>query len=280
MGFAFAIKVPMAPLHTWLPAAHVEAPTAGSVILASILLKLGTYGFVRFCLPITPQASVYFAPLVFGISIVSIIYGGYVALGQSDMKRLIAYSSVAHMGFVTLGTFLFNRNGLEGAMMQMINHGITTGALFLCVGIIYERSHSRLITVNSGISKIMPIYIGFLGLFSLSSMAFPGTNSFVGELLVLLGTFVDHKWVGALTIPGVVLAAAYMLRLLQKIAWGGKGNPSFTDMNLREIIYLAPLVILVLWIGFSPGPFLEVMHSSIDHLIQQVQAGNAAVLIK
>lgn len=280
MAFAFAIKVPMAPLHTWLPAAHVEAPTAGSVILASILLKLGTYGFVRFCLPITPQASVYFAPYVFAISIISIIYGGYVALGQVDMKRLIAYSSVAHMGFVTLGTFVFNRNGIEGAMMQMINHGVTTGALFLCVGIIYERSHSRLISVNSGISKIMPIYIGFLGLFSLSSMAFPGTNSFVGELLVLLGTFVEHRWVGALVIPGVVLAAAYMLRLLQKIAWGGEGNPSFSDMNLREIVYLAPLAILVLWIGFSPGPFLEVMHASVDHLIQQVQAGNAALLVK
>lgn len=280
MGFAFAIKVPMAPLHTWLPAAHVEAPTAGSVILASILLKMGTYGFVRFCLPITPQASVYFAPYVFGISIVSIIYGGYVALGQSDMKRLIAYSSVAHMGFVTLGTFLFNKNGLEGAILQMINHGITTGALFLCVGIIYERSHSRLISVNSGISSIMPIYIGFLGFFSLSSMAFPGTNSFVGELLVLIGTFTGNKIVGALTIPGVVLAAAYMLRLLQKIAWGGKGNPAFKDMNVREIIYLVPLAIFVLWIGFSPGPFLDVMHASVDHLIQQVQAGSALALVK
>ncbi|MGA3084421.1 MAG: NADH-quinone oxidoreductase subunit M [Thermodesulfobacteriota bacterium] len=280
MGFAFAIKVPMAPLHTWLPAAHVEAPTAGSVILASVLLKMGTYGFVRFCLPITPQASVYFAPYVFGISIISILYGGYVALGQSDMKRLIAYSSVAHMGFVTLGTFMFNKSGLEGAILQMINHGVTTGALFLCVGIIYERSHSRLISVNSGISSIMPIYIGFLGFFSLSSMAFPGTNSFVGELLVLIGTFLDHKLIGALAIPGVVLAAAYMLRLLQKIAWGGKGNPTFKDMNVREIIYLAPLVVFVLWIGFNPGPFLDVMHASVAHLIEQVQAGNALALVK
>ncbi|OGP50943.1 MAG: NADH-quinone oxidoreductase subunit M [Deltaproteobacteria bacterium RBG_13_43_22] len=280
MGIAFAIKVPMAPLHTWLPAAHVEAPTAGSVILASVLLKMGTYGFVRFCLPILPQASIYFAPYVFWISIISILYGGYVALGQSDMKRLIAYSSVAHMGFVTLGTFLFNKSGLEGAMLQMINHGVTTGALFLCVGIIYERSHSRLISINSGISKIMPVYIGFLGLFSLSSMAFPGTNSFVGELLVLIGTFADNKLIGALTIPGVVLAAAYMLRLLQKIAWGGQGNPSFKDMNLREIVYLVPLAIFVLWIGFSPGPFLDVMHASVDHLIQQVQAGSALALVK
>ncbi|HMK66726.1 MAG TPA: NADH-quinone oxidoreductase subunit M [Thermodesulfobacteriota bacterium] len=279
-GIAFAIKVPMAPLHTWLPAAHVQAPTAGSVILASILLKMGTYGFVRFCLPITPQASVYFAPYVLWISIISIVYGGFVALGQSDMKRLIAYSSVAHMGFVTLGTFMFNKHGLEGAILQMINHGITTGALFLCVGIIYERSHSRLIADNSGLTKIMPIYIGFLGLFCLSSMAFPGTNSFIGELFVLLGAFFSNKMIGALTIPGVVLAAAYMLRLLQKIAWGGKGNPHFFDLNAREIIYLIPLAIFVLWIGFAPTPFLDVMHASVDHLIKQVQAANALAMVR
>jgi NADH-quinone oxidoreductase subunit M len=279
-GIAFAIKVPMAPLHTWLPAAHVEAPTAGSVILASILLKMGTYGFVRFCLPITPQASVYFAPYILWISIISIIYGGYVALGQSDMKRLIAYSSVAHMGFVTLGTFVFNKNGLEGAILQMINHGITTGALFLCVGIIYERSHSRMIADNSGLTKIMPYYIGFFGLFSLSSLGFPGTNSFIGELFVLLGTFVDQKMFGFLSIPGVVLAATYMLRLLQKMAWGKKSDHHFYDLEAREIIYLAPLAIFIIWIGFAPGPFLDVMHASVDHLVKQVQAGNAVALVK
>ncbi|MBI5585909.1 MAG: NADH-quinone oxidoreductase subunit M [Deltaproteobacteria bacterium] len=278
MAIAFAIKVPMAPFHTWLPAAHVEAPTAGSVLLASVLLKMGTYGFVRFCLPITPQASLYFAPLMLWISVISILYGGYVALGQSDMKRLIAYSSVAHMGFVTLGTFLFNKNGLEGAMLQMINHGITTGALFLCVGIIYERSHSRQIMDNAGLGKIMPLYVGFLGFFSLSSMAFPGTNSFVGELLVLIGAFSRELFFGVLTIPGVVLAAAYMLRLLQKIAWGGPGNSAFVDLNLREIVYLIPLALLVLWIGFAPTPFLDVMHASVEHLIQQVQAGQAVAL--
>jgi NADH-quinone oxidoreductase subunit M len=279
-AIAFAIKVPMAPFHTWLPAAHVEAPTAGSVILASILLKMGTYGFLRFCLPITPEASIYFAPLILVISVVSISYGGYVALGQTDMKRLIAYSSVAHMGFVTLGTFIFNKNGLEGAILQMINHGITTGGLFLCVGIIYERTHSRLITVNSGLGKIMPLYVGLFGFFSLSSMAFPGTNSFVGELLVLIGTFTGHKVFGFLTIPGVVLAAAYMLRLLQKIAWGERDqgeNHHFSDLNAREFVYLVPLAVLVLWIGFAPGPFLEVMHATVDHLIQQVQAGGQAV---
>jgi NADH-quinone oxidoreductase subunit M len=277
---AFAIKVPMAPFHTWLPAAHVEAPTAGSVLLASVLLKMGTYGFIRFCLPITPQASIYFAPYLLWLSIISILYGGYVALGQSDMKRLIAYSSVAHMGFVTLGIFIFNRQGIEGAILQMINHGITTGALFLCVGIIYERSHSRLIMDNAGIGKIMPLYVGFLGFFSLSSMAFPGTNSFVGELLVLIGTFSGHKLLGALTIPGVVLAAAYMLRLLQKIAWGGKGNTTFLDLNLREIIYLIPLALLVLWVGFSPGPFLDIMHASVNHLIEQLQAADALALAR
>jgi NADH-quinone oxidoreductase subunit M len=280
-GIAFAIKVPMAPFHTWLPAAHVQAPTAGSVLLASVLLKMGTYGFVRFCLPIAPQASVYLAPYLLWISIISIIYGSYVALGQSDMKRLIAYSSVAHMGFVTLGTFLFNKSGIEGAILIMINHGITTGALFLCVGIIYERTHSRLIKDNSGLSKIMPVYIGFLGLFCLSSMGFPGTNSFIGELLVLIGAFLDNKLIGFVSIPGVVLAAAYMLRLLQKIAWGKQGDGHhFFDLNAREIIYLIPLAIFVIWIGFAPNPFLDVMHVSVDHLIKQVQAGSALVLVK
>jgi NADH-quinone oxidoreductase subunit M len=279
-GIAFAIKVPMAPFHTWLPAAHVEAPTAGSVLLASVLLKMGTYGFVRFCLPITPNASLYFAPYILIISIVSIIYGGYVALGQSDMKRLIAYSSVAHMGFVTLGTFLFSRHGIEGAVLQMINHGITTGALFLCVGIVYERSHSRLIADNSGLGKIMPVYIGFFGFFCLSSMAFPGTNSFVGELLVLIGAFSGNRLIGALSIPGVLLAAAYMLRLLQKITWGGKGSSHFFDLNIREIVYLAPLAIFVLWIGFAPGPFLSVMHETVSHLMEQVQAADAVALVR
>jgi NADH-quinone oxidoreductase subunit M len=184
------------------------------------------------------------------------------------------------MGFVTLGTFVFNKNGLEGGILQMINHGITTGGLFLCVGIIYERTHSRLIAVNSGLGKIMPIYVGLFGLFSLSSMAFPGTNSFVGELLVLIGTFTAHKVFGFLAIPGVVLAAAYMLRLLQKIAWGereeGEGH-HFFDLNAREVVYLVPLALLVLWIGFAPAPFLDVMHATVDHLIQQVQAGGQTV---
>ncbi len=276
-AFAFAIKVPMFPFHTWLPAAHVEAPTAGSVILASLLLKMGTYGFVRFCLPIVPIGSLYFTPLIITLSIASIIYGGYVALGQSDMKRLIAYSSVGHMGFVTLGTFLFNSQGIEGAILQMINHGITTGALFILVGIIYERSHSRLISDNAGIGKIMPIYVAFLGLFSLSSLAFPGTNSFVGEILVLVGTFMKKKILLAFVIPGALLAAAYMLRLLQKIVWGGTGNPSFWDLNVREIITLAPLAVLVLVIGFAPSPLIKIMHKSVEHLINQVESAKVVL---
>ncbi len=273
-ALAFAIKVPMFPFHTWLPAAHVEAPTAGSVILASILLKMGGYGFLRFCLPMTPQASVYFMPLLLGLSIASIIYGGYVALGQSDMKKLIAYSSVGHMGFVTLGIFVFNAQGIEGAILQMVNHGITTGALFLCVGMIYERTHSRMIADNSGIGKIMPIYVTFFGIFSLSSLAFPGTNSFVGEFLVLIGAFVKNKVVGFLAIPGAIMAAAYMLRLLQKIVWGERGKASVTDLNMREVVTLVPLVVFVFWIGFGPAPFLKVTQASVARLVEQMNAAD------
>lgn len=226
MALAFAIKVPMFPFHTWLPAAHVEAPSAGSVYLASILLKMGTYGFLRFCLPLTPLASQYFAPMMIALSIASILYGGLCALGQSDIKKLIAYSSVGHMGFVTLGIFIFNVRGVEGAIMQMLNHGITTGALFMMIGAVYERSHSRELSDNLGLGKFMPIYMGFFGLFTLSSFGFPGTNSFVGEALVLFGVFDFSYWVGALTIPGAMIAAAYMLRIALKMAWGEPPSPN------------------------------------------------------
>jgi NADH-quinone oxidoreductase subunit M len=270
---AFAIKVPMFPFHTWLPAAHVEAPTAGSVVLASVLLKMGTYGFLRFCLPITPQASLTFMPFILWLSIAGIIYGGFTALAQRDMKKLIAYSSVGHMGFVTLGIFVFNSHGIEGAILQMINHGVTTGALFILVGMIYERTHSRELALASGVGKFMPIYVTFLGFFSLSSLAFPGTNSFIGEFLVLAGAFTKTKIVAACAIPGAILAAAYMLRMLQKVVWGGTNNPDqsyLSDLNFREIITLAPLLLFVLWIGLNPGPFLDVMHTSVSNLIQQV----------
>src|SRR5665647_343613 len=207
---AFAIKVPMFPFHTWLPAAHVEAPTAGSVILASVLLKMGTYGFLRFALPITPEATTLLMPYILWLSIAGIIYGGFTALAQQDMKKLIAYSSVGHMGFVTLGIFVLNLEGMEGSILQMINHGITTGALFLCVGMIYERTHSRELRSATGVGKYMPIYVTFLAFFSLSSFGFPGTNSFVGEFMILAGAFKHSIPLALAAIPGAVLAAAYM----------------------------------------------------------------------
>jgi NADH-quinone oxidoreductase subunit M len=265
-AIAFAIKVPMFPFHTWLPAAHTEAPTAGSVFLASILLKMGTYGFLRFCLPITPQASFYFAPFMITLSVIGIIYGGFVCLSQTDMKKLIAYSSVAHMGFVTLGIFTFTLYGLEGAMLQMLNHGVTTGALFLMVGIVYERTHSRQIYDNAGLGKIAPVYVGFFGLFAVSSFAFPGTNSFVGELYVLLGVFAQNRLAGFLAVIGAVLAAAYMLRLLKQITWGREDRGDLKDLNVREIIYLVPLGIFVIWVGLFPRPFVNVMENTLGQL--------------
>jgi len=272
---AFAIKVPMFPFHTWLPAAHVEAPTAGSVILASVLLKMGTYGFLRFCLPITPEATFTFMPYVLWLSIAGILYGGFTALAQQDVKKLIAYSSVGHMGFVTLGIFILNKSGIEGAILQMINHGVTTGALFLCVGMIYERTHTRELALNAGVGKYMPIYVTFLAFFSLSSLAFPGTNSFIGEFLILVGGFTKSKVLAGFAIPGAVLAAAYMLRMLQRMVWGGTKNPDHSallDLGFREIVTLAPLLLFVFWIGLAPKPFLNVMHASVTNLIEQVGA--------
>ena len=270
---SFAIKVPMFPFHTWLPAAHVEAPTAGSVILASVLLKMGTNGFLRFCLPITPDAAHYFAPAILVMSVVAIIYGGFAALAQSDLKKLVAYSSVAHMGFATFGIFSFTQNGLEGATLVMINHGVTTGALFICVGIIYERLHTRDLALASGVGKYMPIFSTFLGLACLSSMAFPGTNSFIGEFLVMAGGFTVSKTLVLCTIPGIVAAAAYNLRMLQKVCYGTPNNPDHSgvaDLNLREILALAPLAVFILWIGLQPQPFIEVMHTSLAHVLTQV----------
>ena len=267
---AFAIKVPMFPFHTWLPAAHVEAPTAGSVILASVLLKMGTYGFLRFAIPITPEATMLLAPAILWLSIAGIIYGGLTALAQSDMKKLIAYSSVGHMGFVTLGIFVLNTAGVEGAILQMINHGITTGALFLCIGMIYERTHSRELRDATGVGKHMPIYVTFLTFFSLSSFGFPATNSFVGEFLILAGTFEYSIPLAMAAIPGAVIAAAYMLRMLQKIVWGGTDNPDqswIKDLNVREIVTLAPFLFFVFWIGLGAQPFIDIIHVSVDNLL-------------
>ena len=270
---SFAIKVPMFPFHTWLPAAHVEAPTAGSVLLASVLLKMGTYGFLRFCLPITPHATRVFAPYILWLSVAAILYGAFAALAQSDLKKLVAYSSVGHMGFATFGIFALNARGLEGATLVMINHGITTGALFIAVGIIYERLHTRDLAAAAGIGKYMPVFSFFLGVFCLSSLAFPGTNSFIGEFLVLSGGFAVSKVLVACAVPGVIAAAAYNLRMLQRVAWGGTQNPGhagLTDLNVREILALAPLLVFVFWIGLHPAPFVNVMHASVQHLLQQV----------
>ena len=271
---SFAIKVPMFPFHTWLPAAHVEAPTAGSVLLASILLKMGTYGFLRFSLPMAPYATRVFTPYVLALSVIAILYGGLTALAQTDLKKLVAYSSVAHMGFATLGIFALNQMGVEGAVLVMLNHGVTTGALFIVVGIIYERLHSRELGQAAGIGRVMPVFATFAGIFALSSLAFPGTNSFIGEFLVMTGGFAVSKAMMVCVVPGVVLAAAYMLRMLQKVAYGGTQNPdhsSLKDLGLREVVTLVPLLVFVFWIGLHPEPFTRVMHASVQHLLEQTQ---------
>jgi len=272
---AFAVKVPMFPLHTWLPDAHVEAPTAGSVILASLLLKMGAYGFLRFSLPMLPDASRAFTPLMVTLSVVAIIYGAYMALAQADLKKLIAYSSVSHMGFVTLGLFAFNIQGIEGAVMQMVNHGITTGGLFLCVGVIYERTHSRQIADNVGLTKPMPCYATLLVIFALSSLGLPGTNSFVGEFMVLAGTFLWSKSVTALASLGIILAAAYILWMVQRVAFGIPSPqflPKLRDVNQREMVALVPLVVLVFWIGLFPNPLLTRMHASVDKVLARTSS--------
>ena len=281
---SFAIKVPMFPFHTWLPAAHVEAPTAGSVLLASVLLKMGTYGFLRFSLPITPLATQLFTPYVLWLSVAAILYGGLTALAQTDLKKLVAYSSVAHMGFATLGIFALNKWGIEGAVLVMINHGVTTGALFIVVGIIYERLHSRELSKAAGIGKTMPIFAMFAGIFALSSLAFPGTNSFIGEFLVMSGGFklalTNPVFMVMMicVVPGVVLAAAYMLRMLQKVAYGGTSNPDHSqikDLGLREILTLTPLLVFVFWIGLHPEPFIRVLDASVKHLLEQTYSAAA-----
>ncbi len=276
---AFAVKVPMFPFHTWLPDAHVEAPTAGSVILASVLLKMGAYGFLRFCLPMLPDGTAAFTPLVLFLSVTAILYGAYMALSQADLKTLIAYSSVSHMGFVTLGIFMFNAQGIEGALLQMVNHGITTGALFLCVGIAYERTHSRMIADYGGLARNMPAFAALFVIFSLSSLGLPGTNSFVGEFLILVGAFLRNRPAAVLATFGVVLAAVYLLWMVQRTMFGPARERSFPlpDLSAREFAVLVPLAALVFFIGLFPGPFLDVMHTSVNHLLREVQPGAVSI---
>ncbi|MGH0356756.1 NADH-quinone oxidoreductase subunit M [Sinorhizobium meliloti] len=270
---AFAVKVPMVPVHTWLPDAHVQAPTAGSIILAGVLLKMGAYGFLRFSLPMLPEASLYYSTLMLALSALAIVYGGLLALAQDDLKKLVAYSSISHMGFVTLGIFALNLRGLEGSILQMFNHGITTGALFLFVGLIYERTHTRSIANYGGLMKAAPVYTAFLALFTLSSMALPGTNAFVGELLVLSGGFAANLAAGAAAVVGALLSAAYLLGMYGKVALGPpsvSARYEIHDVNGREMAAILPLAIFVLWVGLYPRPFLEIIDASVRNLLVQV----------
>ncbi len=272
---SFAVKMPMWPVHTWLPDAHVEAPTAGSVILAGILLKMGGYGFLRFSLPMFPIASQELAPFVFTLSVIAIVYTSLVALAQEDIKKLIAYSSVAHMGFVTMGIFTFQQQGIDGAIFQMLSHGIVSAALFLCVGIIYDRMHTREIAAYGGLADRMPIYATVLMIFTMANVGLPGTSGFVGEFLTLVGAFKVNTWVALFATTGVILSAAYALYLYRRVVFGAleKANlKSIKDMNAREIAIMAPLVILTILFGFYPALLLDVMAVSVKQLVMNFEA--------
>jgi NADH-quinone oxidoreductase subunit M len=277
--FAFAIKVPLFPLHTWLPDAHGEAPTAGSVMLASVLLKLGTYGIVRVCLPMFPEAARECAPWIVGLSIAGIIYGALVAMVQPNMKRLVAYSSVSHLGFVMLGMFALNPLGLEGSVLQMVNHGLSTGGLFLVVGLIYERRHTREISAYSGLAQVMPVYATLTLVLFLASMGLPLLNGFVGELLILQGAFAANRVWACWAVTGVVLGAAYMLWLYQRVFWGKvthEENQKLKDLDRRELATLVPLVALCFWIGVYPKPFLDFLHEPVARIAAVVQPAKFA----
>jgi NADH-quinone oxidoreductase subunit M len=270
---AFAVKVPMWPVHTWLPDAHVEAPTGGSVVLAAIMLKLGAYGFLRFSLPIAPDASQYLAPMMIALSLIAVIYIGFVALVQLDMKKLIAYSSISHMGFVTLGFFIFNQLGVEGALVQMISHGFVSGAMFLCVGVLYDRMHSRQIADYGGVANTMPKFAGFFMLFAMANAGLPATSGFVGEFMVILGAIKFNFWIGFAAATTLVLGAAYTLWMYKRVIFGPVANAhvaELTDINSREFLILAVLAACVLVMGIYPFPFTEVMHASVDNLLKHV----------
>src|SRR5436190_685285 len=273
---AFAVKVPLFPFHTWLPDAHVEAPTAGSVLLAGVLLKMGTYGLIRFNLPLFPHISHLFAPLISLLAIVGIIYGALVAMVQPDMKKLVAYSSVSHLGFIVLGIFSFTIQGLDGAIYQMLNHGVSTGALFLLVGIIYDRRHTRLIEEFGGLANRMPVFAAFFLIVTLSSIGLPGLNGFVGEFLVLLGAFGVNQSRAAFAAVGVVLSAVYMLWMYQRVMWGrleNDRNAALPDLSGREHAMLVPILVMIFWMGMYSGYFLRPMDASVMKLLNQTQAG-------
>ncbi|SUB01386.1 NADH-quinone oxidoreductase subunit M [Pannonibacter phragmitetus] len=272
---SFAVKMPMWPVHTWLPDAHVEAPTAGSVILAGVLLKMGGYGFLRFSLPMFPLASEMFAPLVFTLSVVAIIYTSLVALAQEDIKKLIAYSSIAHMGYVTMGIFAMNMQGLQGAIFQMLSHGIVSGALFLCVGVIYDRMHTREISAYGGLVNRMPVYAVIFLILTMANVGLPGTSGFVGEILTLMGAFEANTWVAFFATTGVILSATYALYLYRRVVFGAldkESLKSILDLDLREKVLLVPLVVLTIFFGFYPSPILDVTAASVEALITNYNA--------
>ncbi|WP_445500614.1 NADH-quinone oxidoreductase subunit M [Microvirga sp. G4-2] len=277
---SFAVKMPMWPVHTWLPDAHVEAPTAGSVILAGVLLKMGGYGFIRVSLPMFPDASVYFSALVFALSIIAIIYTSLVALMQEDIKKLIAYSSVAHMGFVTMGLFSMNEQGIQGAMFTMVSHGLVSGALFLGVGVIYDRMHTREIKAYGGLVNRMPMYAVVLMILTMANVALPGTSGFIGEFLTLMGAFRSNTWVAFFAATGVILSAAYALWLYRRVVYGELDKPALqtiTDLNRREMIIFAPLILLIIYYGVQPGPILDAFAVPTDQLLKSVQAALTTV---
>ena len=279
MFASFAVKVPMWPVHTWLPDAHVEAPTAGSVILAGVLLKMGGYGFLRFSIPMLPDATAYFTPLVYGLSVIGIIYTSLVALAQEDMKKLIAYSSVAHMGFVTIGMFTLTTQGVQGSIFQMLSHGIVSAALFLVVGVVYERLHTREIARYGGLVHVMPRYAAVFMIFMLASVGLPGTSGFVGEFLALVGAFQVNTWVAALATVGIILGAAYMLYLYRRVIFGKLEKEDLkrlTDLSPREFAVFAPLIAIVFWMGIYPSSFIGVMDVSVENLIANYQAALGA----
>ena len=272
---SFAVKVPMWPVHTWLPDAHVEAPTGGSVVLAAIALKLGAYGFIRFSLPIAPDASHYLAPFMIALSLTAVIYIGFVALVQTDMKKLVAYSSISHMGFVTLGFFIFNPLGIEGSLVQMISHGFISAAMFLCIGVMYDRMHSRRIADYGGVVNTMPKFAAFFMLFSMANAGLPATSGFVGEFMVILGAVKFNFWVGMAAAVTLILGAAYTLWMYKRVVFGAITNPhvaDLSDIGLREFLILALLAACVLAMGLYPYPFTEVMHASVDNLLKHVAA--------
>jgi NADH-quinone oxidoreductase subunit M len=282
-ALAFAIKVPLFPFHTWLPDAHVEAPTAGSVILAGVLLKMGTYGFLRFCLPLFPDATYEFAPLVFALAVIGIVYGALVSTVQPDLKKLVAYSSVSHLGFVMLGLFTLNQQGLVGGVIQMVNHGISTGALFLLVGMIYERRHTRLIADFGGLWAVIPAFSAVFLVVSLSSLGLPGLNGFVGEFLVLVGAFQVNPWLAAFATTGIIFAAVYLLWMYQRVIFGEvthEENRRLTDLSLREWAVLVPLLVLIVWIGVYPSAFTGKTEATISALIAQVQSKASVALLR